>query len=334
MAGHGAAGPAGSLRISPSDVGRRVSVRRVLEEREGRPVYGDVIGTLTSWDGGVLVVEDRGGAAVRIPEDVVVAGKPVPPPPVRRGRAAVAAHRAVDAAELQWIAGRGWPALEAEPLGGWLLRATGGFTRRANSALAGGDPGLPAGEALERVRAWYAARGLPPYVQVTDADAPLVAELEARGWRPEAGAEMRTAPLATVLAATGPAAAEVRLSRRPGPGWLERYHRVPPGGGSALEVLCGGPSVWFAEIAGEGEPAAIGRCVVDGRWAGFAAVEVAPERRREGLATAVMGALAARAVAERAELAYLQVEVENTAALKLYAGMGFETHHGYHYRRG
>jgi ribosomal protein S18 acetylase RimI-like enzyme len=74
--------------------------------------------------------------------------------------------------------------------------------------------------------------------------------------------------------------------------------------------------------------------VVDGRWAGFAAVEVAPERRREGLATAVMGALAARAVAERAELAYLQVEVENTAALKLYAGMGFETHHGYHYRRG
>ena len=42
---------------------------------------------------------------------------------------------------------------------------------------------------------------------------------------------------------------------------------------------------------GQDTPDAIGRCVVDGRWALFGVVEVAPERRRQGLATAVMTAL-------------------------------------------
>jgi ribosomal protein S18 acetylase RimI-like enzyme len=99
-------------------------------------------------------------------------------------------------------------------------------------------------------------------------------------------------------------------------------------------VLHGGPSVWFATVAGtDGAPAAIGRCVIDGRWAGFAAVEVAPDHRRRGLATAVMAALAGRALSEGASAAYLQVEPDNAAALAFYDGLGFSTHHAYHYRR-
>ena len=102
-------------------------------------------------------------------------------------------------------------------------------------------------------------------------------------------------------------------------------------------MLSGGPSVWFATVPGEGgelgPPDAIGRCVVDGRWAGFAAVEVAPERRRQGLATAVMAELARAALAEGASAAYLQVENDNTGAAALYDGLGFADHHAYHYRR-
>ena len=81
-------------------------------------------------------------------------------------------------------------------------------------------------------------------------------------------------------------------------------------------------------------PAAIGRCVVDGRWAGFMAVEVAPGARRQGLATAVMAALAGRALAEGASAAWLQVESDNTAARAMYAGMGFDVHHACHHYRG
>jgi hypothetical protein len=93
--------------------------------------------------------------------------------------------------------------------------------------------------------------------------------------------------------------------------------------------------VWFATVPGAepGIPAAIGRCVVDGRWAGFAAVEVDPALRRQGLATTVMTALARRALAEGASAGWLQVETENTGARALYTRMGFATHHTYHHYR-
>lgn len=94
--------------------------------------------------------------------------------------------------------------------------------------------------------------------------------------------------------------------------------------------------MWFATVAGSSPgatPAAIGRCVVDGRWAGFAAVEVDPEQRRRGLATVVMAALARRALDEGASAAWLQVEADNAGARALYAGMGFSAHHAYHHYR-
>ncbi|MFD0595838.1 hypothetical protein ACFQZ4_28950 [Catellatospora coxensis] len=48
-----------------------------------------------------------------------------------------------------------------EELGAWRLRAAGGYTGRANSALPVGDPGLPLPEAIDAVVAFYRRQGLP-----------------------------------------------------------------------------------------------------------------------------------------------------------------------------
>jgi GNAT superfamily N-acetyltransferase len=103
---------------------------------------------------------------------------------------------------------------------------------------------------------------------------------------------------------------------------------------AARQVVHGGPSVWFATVPGPGAtPLAIGRCVIDGDWACFGAVEVAPHARRAGLATALMAVLAGRAAEEGATGGYLQVEAENSGAITLYDGLGFTTSHTYHYAR-
>ncbi len=160
----------------------------------------------------------------------------------------------------------------------------------------------------------------------------LCAALDERGLRREVTAEVRVAALAPL--ADVAEAADVTVARTADPGWLHRYHRVGEPGEHVLRVLAAGPSVWFASVPGEGGiPAAIGRCVVDGRWAGLLALEVAPERRRQGLATAVTAALAAKALEEGASAAWLQVETDNDAARALYAGMGFAVHHHYHHFR-
>ena len=318
------------VHITPADLGRRVSVRRITGTANGRPVFRDTIGVLTSWDNTILIVRDRHDQLVEIKEETLVAAKAVPPAPVLRGRGAVAAHLAVDAEELQEIAGRGWPGVDNEPLGDWTMRAAGGFTTRANSVLPTGSSGLPLDQALTQAAAWYAARDLPLRLQLVEED-PLDAELAARGWTATNPALMQTAPLAPLVGDTG-----TFLSREPGPAWLSRYRRAtdPAHREAALTVLKSGPSVWFATVpAADGSPAAIGRCVIEGRWAGFAAVEVAPEHRRRGLATTVMAALARAAADEGADLAYLQVEPDNQPALALYARLGFRTVHRYHYRR-
>jgi N-acetylglutamate synthase len=200
-----------------------------------------------------------------------------------------------------------------------------------------GDPGLPLDGALDVVRRWYGDRGLPAYIQTaTGAEGtqePLCAELERRGWVREVTAELWIGALAPVADLAEAEAGGVVLAREADEAWLARYQRKGIGE-VALKVLADGPSVWFASVPGEGAaPAAIGRCVVDGRWAGFAAVEVDPRQRRRGLATVVMAALARRALEEGASAAWLQVEADNAGARALYAGMGFGAHHAYHHYR-
>ncbi|MFH8988737.1 GNAT family N-acetyltransferase [Streptomyces sp. NPDC017940] len=347
------------VRINPSDVGKRVSVRRLDDGGDPGAGFTDTVGVLTSWNGGVLVITRRDGEIVRIAENVLVAGKVVPAAPARRR--GPAAHYA----ELARVAARAWQPVESERLGDWELRAAFeaapgeasaqvpgaaaegapgagrprrvGFTRRANSVLPLGDPGRPLDAALAQVRRWYAERGLPAYVQTaTGAEGTqelLCAELVERGWRREVSAEMRIgglAPVGDLDADTG----RVLLSRDVDDAWLGRYQRTGVPGPRVRQVLAAGPSVWFAAVpAADGPPAAIGRCVVDGRWAGFMAVEVDPARRREGLATAVMTALARRALEEGASAAWLQVEEDNGGARELYDGMGFAVHHSYHHYR-
>ncbi|MFD3536722.1 GNAT family N-acetyltransferase [Streptomyces sp. NPDC058664] len=337
------------VRITSADVGKRVSVRYVTETPAAGGRFTDAVGVLTSWDDSVLLITRKSGESVRIPDSSLVAGKVVPAAPARR-RGPSATFP-----ELARATARAWQPVESEALGEWTLRAAFheappeggpggvvvgrrvGFTRRANSVLPLGDPGLPIADALAHVRAWYAARELPAYVQAaTGAEGTqelLCAALERHGWHREVSAEVRIAALAPIGDLDSDVSA-VRLSRTVDEPWLRRYQRFGTPGPEVEKVLTSGPSVWFASVAGTGEvPAAIGRCVVDGRWAGFMAVEVDPAHRRRGLATTVMTALARQALDEGASAAWLQVEADNDGARALYDGMGFAPHHHYHHYR-
>ncbi|MFE9609037.1 GNAT family N-acetyltransferase [Streptomyces sp. NPDC006012] len=335
------------VNITPADVGKRVSIRRLIEPGRATRKFTDTVGFLTSWNDGVLLVTRKDGEVVRVPEAALVAGKTVPAAPARR-RGPAATYR-----ELALVSARAWQPVESERLGEWQLRAAAqevprpahgapsparraGFTRRANSVLPLGDPGLPLDVALPAVRRWYGERGLPAYVQTATGAAgtqeSLCAELERQGWVREVSAELWTGalgPVADRADGTG-----VVLSRTVDGTWLSRYQRKGVSD-VALRVLGSGPSVWFATVPGaDGDgPAAIGRCVVDGRWAGFAAVEVDPGQRRRGLASTVMAALARRALDEGASAGWLQVEADNTGARALYEGLGFAAHHAYHHYR-
>ena len=69
------------VRISPADVGRRVSVRARTHDV---PPATDTVGTLRAWEQETLVIERRDGSVTRVAEADVLAGRVVADPPAGR----------------------------------------------------------------------------------------------------------------------------------------------------------------------------------------------------------------------------------------------------------
>ena len=309
--------------LQPSWVGRRVSVRRVVErEPDGRLREADVVGDLAGLDAQTAVIEARAGL-VEVPLALVTAARMAEP-------------STADELALEAVVAEGFRPAETEWLGGWLLRANGGFLRRANSVLPLRQLGLPLEQGLGHVRRWYRQHGLPMKFQVpTEARRLLDAELGERGW--PAG-DLTHVMAARLDALTTPrdAAVPVELAATPDEQWLTLYRE---GGGlvePARSLLARHPKVMFASARVDGRTVGVARGTVDlasgGAWLAVNAVEVHPDHRRRGIATAVTAALWQWGREQGAGRTCLTVLAENEPAVGLYERLGYWRHHDYHYR--
>lgn len=314
------------MPLSDADIGRRVVVRRRLGGTGAGAACTDVLGELVSLDGDQLVVRRRDATLVSIGLGDVTAAKPIPPAPRRRP----------SDRELEAIAALGWRGLEQTRLGGWLLRAGNGFTGRANSMLPLDQPDRPLADALAFVTDWYAERGLPPLAQVP---LPLAADLDdtlaGLGWRAYNASRFLVGGITDVLDTCRPRPDLPPVVHEPAPGaeWLAGYHyrgKALPAG--AVDVLTGAADPTFAAVTGPDGLLGVARGVVEQGWLGVTAVTVPEGARRRGVARHLMRGLATWGGDRGARHVYLQVAEENTAALALYDGLGFRTHHRYHYR--
>jgi ribosomal protein S18 acetylase RimI-like enzyme len=119
----------------------------------------------------------------------------------------------------------------------------------------------------------------------------------------------------------------------PTPQWRSLMHDLDANDPDThIEILTGPAIVGFATLHRGDEPIGIGRVSVEGDWAGITSVDVAPAVRRQGIASAVMRTLVSWAAERGAHATYLQVRAANDAALRLYAALGYVTHHPYVYR--
>jgi GNAT superfamily N-acetyltransferase len=245
--------------------------------------------------------------------------------------------RRISAADLQRRALLGWLAWH-EPLGEWTLRVAGGFTRRANSCHAVGDPGMPIGLAAEQIISFAVAHDITPLAQVIE-ESPEGQALRGLGW---VSSDQPTDVLVTRLAdllASQQIKPATEISERLEPAWTEAYqHSRPNPSDPAIVrmILDGNPPRAFASVVGQGpgdhsELVAIARGHRTEDWLGLAAIWTRPDHRRRGLATAMTAALGHWGARQGARYAYIQVAFANKPAIVMYTKLGFLHHHRYVY---
>jgi ribosomal protein S18 acetylase RimI-like enzyme len=318
-------------------LGRRVALRHRLAD----DLLTDAVGELATAGDDVVVHTRRG--PVRVARGAVVAVRAIPPPVPRRPSWAAVSR-------LEHLCADAWPAQADRPLGAWRLRAAGGFTGRANAALALGDPGLPVPAALEAVGAFAAGHGVPPRVHVPVGSRWDRAVADA-GWVLDAGHEAG-AEVAVLVADVDRLAAG--RDRRPVDGSGHSCRDGRPDGDHPTVVLTDRPTdAWWAlslhrdptpderGVLDPGPPLPTAFGLVDGVGVVRAAVvgdhvhlsrlAVTPAARRHGAATLLTAAAAAWGRANGARWAVLQVALHNIAARAFYDGLGATEHHRYRY---
>jgi ribosomal protein S18 acetylase RimI-like enzyme len=243
-------------------------------------------------------------------------------------------------AELQERAARAVPAGAVMRIGPWWLRHAPGCSWWIGSVLphGGADSTRAELEALIRAaEAYTAERGIPTMLQMTPGAVhpDLDAVLEARGYERQASVSLQTATTADVLALAPRGALRVRLDERPTREWFDVWHSVAGGDPDPQWRLLrriASERVAYASVELGDEPVAVGRAVAEDGWAGVFGMATRPQARGKGAAAAVLAALADWAAVNAAPYMYLQVEHENTGAMRLYGRVGFGELVPFHFR--
>ena len=229
------------------------------------------------------------------------------------------------------------PAIAEKHFDGWVLRASGTDTRRANSVTQLERGALPLSDKVAFCEAWYQEQKQPPIFRLTSAisDPELDLLLESGGYVREGGTHIMTM-LLKELPAEAVNETE-RLVERSVEEGIGDFHRLK-GSSAALAQLdlkrqqqWNKPQAYFA-VERDGEIVCSGLARSDGDYVGVFNMRTAEHERGRGHATRLVAALLAWGTRQGARTAFLPVEQTNVPALKVYRRFGFVRCYDYWYR--
>ncbi|MFM1985849.1 MAG: hypothetical protein RIS18_66 [Actinomycetota bacterium] len=303
----------GRLRISPSDIGRRVSVRHLAGQD-----LTDVLGHLVSWSGdwpeGIIKIRKKDDSIQEIVSGKIFAAKVIEPE--------------IGSLDLERDSESTWVPKETEKLGDWVLRFSGNESARANSCRLDGRPEDSIDESLQKIISWYKTRKAAAIVQSPKPGA-FDEALAKNNFQEVAHALYMIAP--TQKSENKDVVIESTLT----PKWLETVMNSDAKAPRlSKELLVSGNFVRFASILDqENKIIATGRVSASDNLAMVTTVWVDENYRGKGLGKKIMNALSNAVYEIGHKQIVLQVLKSNEAAVGLYKSLGYEIHHDYAYYR-
>lgn len=228
-----------------------------------------------------------------------------------------------------------WPSHREIVLGGWLLRASGGPTRRANSANPLHPGALIDDAQIERVEAVYRRLGRPVLFRVPELIDGIDGKLAGRGYAIEGVTRTLYGDMTDLMSGEG---AEVSVATLPAEDWLSARDHLSgndAAGCAAYRAIiasillpCG-----FAAVRHEGRIASIAFGAMQDGLLVLESVMTDPGLRGQGLARQCVSGLMQWAREQGVDGVALQMAADNAPARRLYAGLGIVRDlYGYQYR--
>ncbi|HEX9392027.1 MAG TPA: GNAT family N-acetyltransferase [Usitatibacteraceae bacterium] len=232
------------------------------------------------------------------------------------------------------------PAVHQYIYDGWVLRASGGDTRRSNTVTAIYPGTLPLPEKIDFCEAWYARHGQAPMFRLTEALSPpgLDAMLAARGYRREINTVFMSMPLREPIAATEPAPG-IRVIERSVAEGIAEVHRLKgtEAAMAALDVerqqLWCGPQI-FLGLRNINGLLCCGMARIEDGHIGIFSVRTPPAEQGKGHAKLLIAHLLAWGQSQGAHTGFLQVDENNAPAIAVYRRFGFAPRYPYWQRIG
>lgn len=300
-------------------IGQRFSIR--LHDPEGG--YRDVVGHLKT----ATTLINRKGQEVSFDPEQIFIWREIVERPTLAGKGAPLTLRVL---ELDQICDLTWPATENIENSGWLMRAAGGVTNRANSVLPLAAS-LEAGalnnfaEKLALAQDFYRERNLPTIFQVALPTWQLLSDkLCSMGAIETLRGNTMVADL-TSAKPKMPAGIEIVQSDQFNDDWLGT--QPTPG----IEKILSACAATYLRLVGNGQTVAVCRIALADGWSSITRVYVHQDFRGKGLGKTIMAAALESSFEQGATKAVLQVEANNAIAIGVYESLGFNFHHEYSY---
>ena len=225
-----------------------------------------------------------------------------------------------------------WPALSQMLFDGWVMRFSGGYTKRANSVTPIYTSFLPAQEKIVACENFYRMKQLPTIFRLLSFS-PASYELDSLLAQRQYQIVDHVLILSTELA-PGSTIPHPALHHLPLTVWLPifcQFRQVPIEQHQLhFEMLKRiVPNPLFAVLHQDGLPVACGLGVLENELFGLFDITTAPEHRNKGYGTLLVESMLDWARQNGAFQAYLQVANTNQVARHVYTKLGF--HELYHY---
>jgi GNAT superfamily N-acetyltransferase len=212
---------------------------------------------------------------------------------------------------------------------GWLLPMDAGTVGRAHSAvpLSHVLDGA-ANETVQHIVQQYQRHGQAPVFRLPDTAFGSYEALRNFGFKPHQPTWVQVANVADMGSLGQPDAPawQVAISRQPDAHWQSVFSGPgfdPVDAVARVRNLSRASQSVYLHVTHHGQAVACGAASISHGWLGVHGMRTGAGHRRQGLAAAIMRAMASQALGLGLTRALLQVDASNTSALDLYQRAGF-----------